>query len=239
MENKIPLKLYLIPVPLSDNGTSHLSVGVFNILPHIKHIIAERAKTARKWIKQIVPDVDISGIEVYELEKHGQTPGIKAVLQKIKEGNPVGLMSEAGCPGVADPGAAVVAMAHQMHIEVVPLSGPSSILLALMSSGFNGQHFIFHGYLPVKKPALIQTLKQIEARSEREKSTQIFIETPYRNMQMFESLLQTLKPYTKLCIAIDINGPGEWIRSATVVEWSKMDVPDMHKIPGVFLISAG
>lgn len=229
-------RLYLIPVPLSDEAVNSLSSDISTILTDLKYIVAERAKTARRWIKVICPTVHLPSIKVFELDKHGDNPQLESFL-KSSDGK-VGFMSEAGCPGVADPGAMTVSIAHQLGWKVIPLVGPSSILLGLMVSGFSGQHFAFKGYLPQQKPALKQSLKEIEGASRRERCTMIFIETPYRNQALFEMILQTLKPTTRLCIARDLNGREEWSYSGTIASWQKLKVPTLHKIPAIFLISA-
>lgn len=229
--------LWLIPVPLTDEGLAHIPAVVPEILANLRYIIAERAKTARRWIKKINPRVDLSTIEIFELNKHGEDQGLTAFLKKGAESGQIGLMSEAGCPGVADPGAEVVAIAHRLGMQVKPISGPSSILLALMASGMEGQHFSFKGYLPAKKPELKVALKQLENQSKKEKCTMIFIETPYRNGQVVESCLENLSPGTRLCIAKDLTSPTEWIYSAPVSSWNPDKIPDLHKIPCIFLIS--
>jgi 16S rRNA (cytidine1402-2'-O)-methyltransferase len=201
-------KLYLIPVPLSDDGLHQLSVEIYTLVPRLTLFVAEKAKTARKWIKAISPDVDQSSIEVIGMDKHDPLSGIKNILNRVKDGQSVGLMSEAGCPGIADPGTLIVAAAHLENIEVVPVSGPSSILLALMASGLNGQLFSFEGYLPPQKPELKLALRSLESLSKKDGSTRIFIETPYRNTQILETALQTLHPNTHLCIAKDLGGRG-------------------------------
>ena len=229
-------RLYLIPVPLSEGAVSSLSPDISSILTNLKYIVAERAKTARRWIKLICPDVHLPSIHIFELDKHGDNPKLEAFL-KSSDGN-VGFMSEAGCPGIADPGAHTVSIAHRLGWKVIPLVGPSSIVQGLMVSGFSGQHFSFIGYLPQQKPALKKALKDVENTSQRDKSTIIFIETPYRNQSLLETILQTLKPMTRLCIARDINGSEEWSFSGTVQTWRKMKTPDLHKKPSVFLIAA-
>jgi len=229
--------IWLIPVPLADEGLAHIPAVVGDILGGLKYIIAERAKTARRWIKKINPQVDLAEVEVFELNKHGEDEGLGAFLKRAALSGQMGLMSEAGCPGIADPGAEVVAMAHRMGILVKPITGPSSIMLALMASGMEGQHFSFKGYLPAKKPELKVALKQLESQSKREKCTMIFIETPYRNGQVVESCLEYLAPDTRLCIAKDLTSATEWIYSAPVKNWDASKIPDLHKIPCIFLIS--
>lgn len=229
--------LWLLPVPLAEEGLGHIPAIVPAILTDLRYIIAERAKTARRWIKKINPRIDLPTIEIFELNKHGEDQGLTAFLKKSAESGQVGLMSEAGCPGVADPGAEVVAIAHRLGLQIKPISGPSSILLALMASGMEGQHFSFKGYLPAKKPELKMALKQLENQSRKEKCTMIFIETPYRNGQMVESCLENLSPGTRLCIAKDLTSPDEWIRSAPISSWDVNQIPDLHKIPCIFLIS--
>ena len=201
--------------------------------------IAERARTARRFIKSTGPERPISDLTVFELDKHDPGKGLLGFLKPALEGNDIGLLSEAGCPGVADPGARVVRLAHQKGIEVVPLVGPSSLLLALMASGMNGQSFCFHGYLPNKGNELVRELKRLETMSSKFNQTQLFIETPYRNKAMIDALLKHLNRTTQMAVAVNLTLPGQEIRSMTIAEWKKTRVPDWHKQPAVFLLYSG
>ena len=200
--------------------------------------IVERAKTARHYIKSTNPPRAIAELEVYEMDKH--QPGKDSALFKeaLAHGRDIGLLSEAGCPGVADPGARFVQLAHQMGMEVIPLVGPSSILLALMASGMNGQHFCFQGYLSPKKNELAKELKRIEQLSSKFRQTQIFIETPYRNQNLIEQALKALSPKTRFCIAADITLPNQYILTKRIEEWRKISIPNLHKKPAIFLLHA-
>lgn len=237
MNSNIVKNIWLIPVPLSEDGEAHIPRMVSGLIGELRFFIVERARTARRWMKKLHPEINFETIEIYELNKHGDNEGLKNFMSRaFKEGD-IGLMSEAGCPGVADPGAEVVALGHHMGANVKPLSGPSSILLALMASGFSGQQFTFNGYLPPKRPELKQMLKKLEQQAISSQMTQIFIETPYRNMQVLETSLETLQPATHLCIAMNITGGEEWIYSGTIETWKKKNVPSLHKNPCIFLIA--
>ena len=231
-------KLYLIPCPLGENAGHTIPPYVVEILHGLEVFIAERAKTARHFIKTTSPVKPFSDLHFYELNKRTTPEELATFLDDAMDGKDVGLLSEAGCPGVADPGAVIVAMAHQKGIEVVPLVGPSSILLALMGAGMNGQSFAFHGYLPVKKPELTKELKRLEQLSGRLQQTQIFIETPYRSNSMLTELLNTLGPNTKVAVATDLTLPTQYIQSKKVRNWKGEKLPDLHKRPTVFLVEA-
>jgi len=231
-------KLFLIPIVLGEDSLEVIPRYVVEKIHDLRHFIAERAKTARRFIKTTQPPYPISDLTVMELDKRQPDQGIREFLQPLLEGKDVGLMSEAGCPGVADPGAEVVKMAHSEGIEVVPLVGPSSLLLALMGSGMNGQSFAFQGYLSAKRPELSKDLKKMEQLSARFRQTQIFIETPYRNNAFVETALSSLSPRTRFCIACDLTLDSEYIVTKTIGEWKKMKLPDLHKRPTVFLILA-
>lgn len=228
--------LYLIPTPLGEDGLHVLPDYWRPVLHRLDYLIAERAKTARRFIKSTGPERPIHVLHVEELNKRTPPGEIDRLLQPLRDGHDVGLMSEAGCPGVADPGSEVVARAHRLGIRVIPLVGPSSILLALMASGMNGQGFAFVGYLPAKQPALGKEILRLEAAARRHKSTQLFIETPYRNRTLIEQLLRTLQPATRLGIAADLTLPTEYIRTRTVAQWRETPPPDLHKRPAIFLI---
>jgi 16S rRNA (cytidine1402-2'-O)-methyltransferase len=227
-------KLYLIPTTLGDDALHTIPLYVVNIIQEVEEYIAERAKTARHFLKAAGINKPLNTIIVHELDKHDAKNGIEEYLQNALQGKNIGLLSEAGCPGVADPGAEVVALAHRHGIEVVPLVGPSSILLALMASGMNGQEFSFKGYLPPKTPDRTRELKKLEQLAPR--VTSIFIETPYRNQQMIATMLQTLQPQTRLCIAADITLASEYIFTKNISEWQKTTIPNLDKRTAIFLI---
>lgn len=229
-------KLYLFPSSLGENTTHTIPELNHQILDRITFFIAERAKTARHFIKACIPNKDLSPLRFSELNKRTRPEEIPGFLQPCLDGHDMGLLSEAGCPGVADPGARVVQAAHQKGIQVVPLTGPSSILLALMASGMNGQQFCFHGYLSPKKPELAKELKRLEQLSAKLKQTQIFIETPYRNNGFVETALQSLDSHTQFCIAVDLTLHEEFVETHTVDEWKKRTIPDLHKRPAIFLM---
>jgi 16S rRNA (cytidine1402-2'-O)-methyltransferase len=232
-------KLYLIPAPLGEGAEHVLPAYVIDILHRLDTFIAERAKTARHFIKRTGPVKPFSELTFYELNKRTPPEAVNTFLDLAEDGKNMGLLSEAGCPGVADPGARIVELAHRKGIEVVPLVGPSSLLLSLMASGLNGQHFCFHGYLPPQKPKLAKALKKLEQRSGRFRQTQIFIETPYRNQQLIETALETLSPGVRFCIAADLTLPAEYIRTRSIQEWRQTEIPNLHKRPAIFLLYAG
>ncbi|MEM1326673.1 MAG: SAM-dependent methyltransferase [Bacteroidota bacterium] len=229
-------KLYLFPTPLAENAIHTIPQYVLEQLHQTDTFIAERAKTARRFLKASGTPIRMSAIEVMELGKYTTPQEWQQYLRAVEEGKNIGLLSEAGCPGVADPGAEIVKLAHEKGIEVVPFVGPSSILLALMASGMNGQQFCFNGYLPPKKGALTQALKSLEQKAKRFQQTQIFIETPYRNQSLVETAVQTLSPNTLFCIACDITAPKEWIQTKRIDQWAKIEIPNLHKRPAIFLI---
>ncbi|WCL80523.1 SAM-dependent methyltransferase [Saprospira sp. CCB-QB6] len=235
----MPAKLYLIPVPLGPSDYLPVPQQVIQVVHSLDHFIVERGKTARRFLKDWKTPIPFQEMTFFELNKRTDLAELPSFLEPaLKMGKSIGLMSEAGCPGVADPGAAVIEMAHAKGIEVVPLVGPSSILLALMASGFNGQCFGFEGYLPIKKGERQKKIKHLYAQSKKEGRSQIFIETPYRNMAMLEDLLAQLPNHCRLCVAADISLPSQYIKSQTVAEWKKGSLPDLHKRPTVFLFLA-
>lgn len=235
----MPAKLYLIPVPLGPSDYLPVPEQVIQVVHSLDHFIVERGKTARRFLKDWKTPIPFQEMTFFELNKRTDLAELPSFLEPaLKMGKSIGLMSEAGCPGVADPGAAVIEMAHAKGIEVVPLVGPSSILLALMASGFNGQCFGFEGYLPIKKGDRQRKIKQLYAQSKKEGRSQIFIETPYRNMAMLEDLLAQLPKHCRLCVAADISLPSQYIKSQTVAEWKKGELPELHKRPTVFLFLA-
>ncbi|MBE6303260.1 MAG: SAM-dependent methyltransferase [Bacteroidales bacterium] len=228
--------LYLLPVTLGD--TPHAKVlPQYNIeiIKEIRHFIVEDIRSARRFLRQADPQFDIDGSTFFELNKHTSPNDIAGYLAPLTQGKPMGVISEAGCPAVADPGADVVAIAQRKGLKVVPLVGPSSIILSVMASGFNGQSFAFHGYLPIKPDERARKIKQLEQRVYAEEQTQLFIETPYRNGKMIEDIIKNCRPQTKLCIAANLTCPDEFVRTRTVKDW-RGKVPDLSKIPCIFLL---
>lgn len=205
------------------------------IINSLSYFIVENIRSARRFLKKCNPTIDINALTFYELNKRTLSKDIASFLNPIKLGESIGVLSEAGCPAIADPGADVVAIAQKNNYKVVPLVGPSSILMSLMASGFNGQSFAFHGYLPIEENERARALKVLEEKLYKEDQTQIFIETPYRNNKMAEDILKHCKPQTKLCIAMNISCDNETIVTKKVGAW-KGKLPDMHKQPCVFLI---
>lgn len=229
-------KLYLIPVTLGE--TLHKRVlPSYNreIILSLKHFIVENVRTARRFLKKTEPSIVIDDLSFAELNAHTLPEAIPGMLSPMASGESVGLMSEAGCPAVADPGADIVAIAQGKGYPVVPLVGPSSVLMALMASGFNGQHFAFRGYLPVEAAKRVARIKSLEGRVYTEDETQIFIETPYRNGQLLDDLIRVCKPSTHVCIACGITCGHEFIRTRPVKEWAK-NKPNLKKKPTIFLI---
>ena len=229
----------MIPTPLGEEGFGAISAQVIDCVAGLDYFVAEREKTARRFIKQCAPAKSQQALHIEELNKRTTLEVLPDLLKPLLAGNDLGMLSEAGCPGVADPGAVLVRAAHEKGIEVVPLTGPSSIILALMASGMNGQSFCFHGYLPAKGPELQQRLKQLEHQAGRFQQTQLFIETPYRNQKLLETMLNTLQPHTVLSIAADLTLPSAYTRTQSISEWQATELPDLHKRPAVFSIFAG
>ena len=228
--------LFLIPVTLGD--TEHRRVlPEYNrdVILSIRHFIVENVRTARRFLKKVEPGIVIDDLTFYELNKHTSPEQVAGYLAPLAKGESVGVISEAGCPAIADPGADVVAIAQRKDYPVVPLVGPSSILMSVMGSGFNGQSFAFHGYLPIEPGERAKKLKALEQRVYAENQTQLFIETPYRNHKMIEDILQNCRPQTKLCIAANITCEGEFIQTRTVKDW-KGHIPELSKIPCIFLL---
>jgi 16S rRNA (cytidine1402-2'-O)-methyltransferase len=218
--------LYLIPVTLGDDRPERvLPMDVMHIARSLDTFVVENEKSARRFLGAIKTDKPVRELTLSTLNEHST-------------GKSVGLMSEAGCPGIADPGAKLVALAHRHRIQVKPLVGPSSILLGLIASGLDGQRFSFLGYLPAEKSARIQKLKEIERRSSQANETQLFIETPYRNQHMYEDILANCQPTTRLCIATNLTLENEIVRTQTIAEWKKSVAPELHKQPTVFLLLA-
>ena len=228
--------LYLIPTTLGESETTHvIPSDVSAIIRNIKYFIVENIRTARRYLRKLDPQLDIDQLQFFELNQHTDRQIVESYLNPVSEGNDVGIISEAGCPGIADPGADVVKYAHIRHIQVVPLVGPSSILLSLMASGMNGQNFAFIGYIPVKPAERIKAIKEIERKSGIENQTQIFIEAPYRNNPLLNDLIKTLNDQTRLCVACDLTLETEYIKSQTVAQW-KREIPDLNKRPAIFLV---
>ena len=196
----------------------------------------ENVRSARRFLRLVDHEFPIDDSTFYEMGKHAQTDQFASYLRPLQQGFPVGVISEAGCPAVADPGAEVVAMAQHKGFRVIPLVGPSSMIMAVMASGLNGQSFAFNGYLPVDEADRAKKLKALESRAWNESQTQLLIETPYRNRKMFDTILRTLRPQTRLCVAAGITTSDEYIRTHTIQEWKRIQLPDLSKIPAIFLI---
>lgn len=230
-------KLYLIPTPIVDCDDPFLYMPLYNkeVIVKIDHFIVEELRTARRFISKCKTGKKIDLMEFSELNEHTSALEIDKLAEPLNRGFDVGVMSEAGVPGVADPGALIVEKAHRMGVEVIPLIGPSSILLSLMASGMNGQSFTFNGYLPIKPDEKSRKLKDLE-RKAAYGQTQIFIETPYRNDKLFADMLQMLSGKTRLCVASNISGESQFIKTFTIEEWKKKSKPDLKKKPTIFLI---
>lgn len=229
--------LYLIPVTLGATPF-HQVIPAYNldVIRQIRHFIVEEERTARRFLKMADKSIDIDQLTFYPMGKHADPKQFRDYLRPLCNGEAMGIISEAGCPAIADPGADVVAIAQSLNLRVIPLVGPSSILLGLMASGFNGQSFAFHGYLPINDGQRSAMLKKLEARCSAEDQTQIFIETPFRNQQLFEDLLRICHPQTRLCVAAGITCEDEYIHTHTIQEWKKTTLPDLRKTPTIFLI---
>ena len=229
--------LYLIPVTLGATPF-HQVIPAYNldVIRQIRHFIVEEERTARRFLKMADKSIDIDQLTFYPMGKHADPKQFQDYLRPLCNGEAMGIISEAGCPAIADPGADVVAIAQSLNLRVIPLVGPSSILLGLMASGFNGQSFAFHGYLPINDGQRSAMLKKLEARCSAEEQTQIFIETPFRNQQLFEDLLRICHPQTRLCVAAGITCEEEFIHTHTIQEWKKTTLPDLRKTPTIFLI---
>jgi 16S rRNA (cytidine1402-2'-O)-methyltransferase len=230
--------LYLIPTILADETADQvISPQVKDTVRRLTYFIVENLRTARRFVKSICPELVIEQLNFVQVDKDATPAQVQASLKPLLEqGMDAGIISEAGCPGIADPGAEVAKYAHQKGIRVVPFAGPSAILLSLMASGFNGQRFAFHGYLPIEKGPRLQALRNLEKEMLQRDQTQIFMETPYRNNKLLEDLIQNLSGGTRLCIAANITSPAhEFIQTKTIADW-KDKLPDIHKQPAVFLI---
>lgn len=229
-------KLYLIPIPLAENALHTIPEHVKALSCSLKYYFVENIRTTRRYLKSIDKAIVIDDIQFSEVNTQNK-PDTALLIKWLKAGYDVGVMSEAGCPGVADPGSELAAIAHEQGAAVIPLTGPSSLLLALMASGFNGQGFRFAGYLPVKEPMRGKALKDLEMASKDRNETQLFIETPYRNNQMMQDIVKHCKHSTKVCVAADITGDTEFIRTQTIGAWAKQ-MPELHKRPTIFLLHA-
>ena len=227
--------VYLIPSLLHEEGMRSIPSYITDIVKQCTVLFVENERTARRFLKKLDKDIVIDNYEWFTITN--DNPNTDSFRKKIKEEKTIGIISEAGCPGIADPGQQLVAIAQELNIEIKPLVGPNSILLALMASGMNGQQFRFAGYLPIKNPERNNAIKELELESAKKNCTQIFIETPYRNNQLMEALLLICQPLTKVCIAADLTGPIEFIKTKTVGEWRKSK-PDIHKRPAIFLLQA-
>ncbi len=226
----------MIPCPISEDGINHLSQDTIDIIHRLDHFIVERARTARRFIKSTQHPSPIQNLVIMEMDKHDPSHQVVKYLQPLKEGISIGILSEAGCPGIADPGNLFVQKAYEYGIPVVPHVGPSSIILALMASGQNGQNFAFIGYLPNKKPQLAQRLKQLESHIIRTKQCQIFIETPYKNGFLLGQIISQCQKNMKLTIACDINDTEEYIQTHSISKWNESKLPDLHKRPAIFIL---
>lgn len=232
----MPATLYLIPTSLGETAFDRI-LPSYNteIINQLRYFIVEDVRTARRFLKKVNAAIDIDSLTFFVLNQHTSDEEIAGYLKPMGQGNDMGVISEAGCPAIADPGADVVAMAQQANYKVVPLVGPSSILLALMGSGFNGQSFAFSGYLPVQPADRVKAIKKLETRVYSENQSQLFIETPYRNMKMLQDILSTCQPATKLCIAADITLETEFIQTKSIRDWKK-NSPDLNKRPCIFIL---
>ncbi|NAS13361.1 SAM-dependent methyltransferase [Poritiphilus flavus] len=232
-------ELYLIPTTLGDNEPLVvLPISIKRAIEDIDHYIVEHEKSARRFIKKVSPRKSQPGLHIEQLNKFTEAEQIQSFLDPCLEGYPVGILSEAGCPGIADPGAEVVRIAHEKNIRVIPLVGPSSIILGLMASGLNGQNFAFNGYLPIESADRKSAIKQFERISKERQQTQIFIETPYRNDKLLAELLRVLGKHTQLCVAADLTLDSEFVLTRSITEWKSMNLPELHKRPAIFIFQA-
>lgn len=228
--------VFLIPSLLDENGVHTIPPYITDAVKNCQAFFVENERTSRRFLKLLWKEMVIDNYEWFTIHK-AEEKAITVFKQKLNEGKTIGIISEAGCPGIADPGQLLIAAAQEMNIDVRPLVGPNSILLALMASGMNGQQFHFSGYLPIDNQQRMQAIKELENESKKKNCTQLFIETPYRNNQLIEVILKTCSPSTRLCIAVDITGEKEWIKTKSVSEWKKEKI-DIHKRPAIFLLSA-
>lgn len=231
-------KLFMIPTVLAEN-TAHwvISPQVKEVIANTKIFLVENPRSARRYISSLKLGITIDELQLEVLDKDTPPEQVSRLMMPLLNGSDIGVISEAGCPGIADPGALAVAYAHQKGIQVVPISGPSSMFLALMGSGFSGQSFAFHGYLPIDKKERAAALKKLEQESVREKRAQLFMETPFRNNQLLADALAFLSPQTKLCIAKNLTAADELIQTKTIADWKNHPL-DLHKVPTVFILQA-
>ena len=227
-------QIYLIPSVLEESATETIAPYIIDAVKKCRVIFAENERTARRFLKSVCKEIVIDDYEWFTIHK-AENEVLQTFIQKIKDGKNIAIISEAGCPGIADPGQILIAAAQEMNANIKPLVGPSSILLALMASGMNGQQFEFVGYLPIDNLERNKAITALESISQKKNSTQIFIETPYRNNQLIENLLKTCKPSTRLCIAAELTGPNEFIKTKTIADWKK-EKTDFHKKPVIFLL---
>lgn len=232
--------IYLIPVTLGDTSLQRvLPAYNHDVIVTLKHFIVEDIRSARRFLKKVEPTIDIDSLTFSELNRHTPAEAVAGYLKPLSSGESVGVISEAGCPAVADPGADVVAIAQRKGYKVVPLVGPCSMILAVMASGFNGQSFAFHGYLPIESGERTKKLKSLESRAYAEDQTQLFIETPYRNLKMLADILASCRPSTRVCIAAGLTCDNEYAVTRTVAEWKKAPQPPIDKVPCIFLLYKG
>ena len=227
--------VYLIPSLLDEDGVSALPAYITDAVMQCNVLFVENERTARRFLKKLDKEIVIDDYEWFTMTN--ENPNIESFRKKLKEDKTIGIISEAGCPGIADPGQPLVAIAQELNVEVKPLVGPNSILLALMASGMNGQQFKFNGYLPIKDHERNKAIKELETESAKKNCTQIFIETPYRNNQLMDGLLSNCRSSTKICVAVDLTSDKEFIKTNTISDWKKSK-PDIHKRPAIFLLHA-
>jgi 16S rRNA (cytidine1402-2'-O)-methyltransferase len=231
--------VYLLPSLLHEEGLAAIPPYILEAVKQCQVLFVENERTARRYLKQLSKEIVIDDFEWVSDRPGSDTSATLALFRtRLKENKTIGIISEAGCPGVADPGQELVAIAQEMKVTVKPLVGPNSLLLALMASGMNGQQFRFHGYLPIDSFQRAKALKELEADSEKKDCTELFIETPYRNNQLIEAILKNCKPSTRLCIAVNLTGPDESVKTMKISEWQKQ-LPDIHKKTAIFLLYAG
>jgi len=228
--------LFMIPCPIVDHKNDSIPSETISLTHGITHFVVERARTARRWLSSINHPAAIDEMDIFELDKNNKDQDLSPMLSKLKSGINIGVISEAGCPGIADPGHRAVKYAHSQGYKVTPLVGPNSIVMALMASGFNGQSFAFAGYLPAKKPELTKRLRQLESTLRSTGQTQLFMEAPYRNGFMIDEICSSLSGNTLLCVACDINADTESIKTLTLSKWKSVDKKQYHKRPAIFVL---
>jgi 16S rRNA (cytidine1402-2'-O)-methyltransferase len=228
--------VYMIPLPIADNTLHGIPQEVFAHITRLQYYFVENTRTARRFIRSLHPTLDLTALQFSEIDKHAG-PDFALFKSWLLAGHEVGIMSEAGCPGIADPGSELVRIAQEMNVHVVPLTGPNSLMLALMASGLNGQSFAFNGYLPVKEPMRSKRIKDLEALSAKQQQTQIVIETPYRNQSLLTDMIKNCHPRTRLCIALNLTDADGWVRTRTIAQWGA-ELPTIGKAPAVFLFLA-